>query len=83
MEIKKFENENIKIFKTVEINNHDVSRRKVFAICFALFVNALNVGFLFLAQHLHNILNNVQQITKSYFAQTLRLRPFCVIRGNL
>ena len=25
MEIKKFENENIKIFKTVEINNHDVS----------------------------------------------------------
>ena len=25
MEIKKFENENIEIFKTVEINNHVVS----------------------------------------------------------
>ena len=28
MEIKKFENENIKIFKTVEINNHDVNPAK-------------------------------------------------------
>lgn len=44
-----------------------ISLRKVFAICFALFVNALNVGFLFLAQHLHNILNKAQQITKKLF----------------
>lgn len=29
MEIKKFENENIKIFKTVEINNHDVSDEEI------------------------------------------------------
>ena len=29
MEIKKFENENIEIFKTVEINNHVVSDEEI------------------------------------------------------